>query len=569
MKITKNNLMFATLYSMTLSGFVLQNAGAQVPQNSPDINYRLTTTAEILLTSEAGAKIAPQQNLTFQQGTPSGKVIVIRPEIVKQKIIGIGTSFTESSAYVLAHLDKDKRAEVMENIYGEKGANFSLARTHIGATDFAVNGKYSYAAVANDIELKHFSIDVDQDGFSAKQHPGIKDQQFDLLPMIKQAYAIKSKQADQDLRIVASAWTAPPWMKDIDDWYIKPTAENNHQGTGGKLKPQYESTYADYIVKYLDAYQQQGVDIWALTPVNEPHGNSGQWESMHFTPKTQNNFIKNHLGPKLKASVHEDVKLLIYDQNRDGIEHWTDEILGDQDTAPYVYGTAVHWYESTFKVNEDVFDRVHEKFPEFSIIHTEGTIDDLGKDAPEGILDPIRFKESNWFNNDDFWWNDNATDWAYTATWAPNSDDHPIYTPVHRYARNIIVSLDHWLEGWIDWNIVLDKNGGPNHVGNFCGAPIMIDTKTGEVYYTPIYYVLAQFSKTIRPGDKALQVDKQLDGLDEDALHASAAINDKKLVSVQLLNTTKQPITYSLKIGSQYATVAIAANAVQTVRVQL
>lgn len=561
--------MFATLYSMTLSGFVLQNAGAQVPQNSPDINYRLTTTAEILLTSEAGAKIAPQQNLTFQQGTPSGKVIVIRPEIVKQKIIGIGTSFTESSAYVLAHLDKDKRAEVMENIYGEKGANFSLARTHIGATDFAVNGKYSYAAVANDIELKHFSIDVDQDGFSAKQHPGIKDQQFDLLPMIKQAYAIKSKQADQDLRIVASAWTAPPWMKDIDDWYIKPTAENNHQGTGGKLKPQYESTYADYIVKYLDAYQQQGVDIWALTPVNEPHGNSGQWESMHFTPKTQNNFIKNHLGPKLKASVHEDVKLLIYDQNRDGIEHWTDEILGDQDTAPYVYGTAVHWYESTFKVNEDVFDRVHEKFPEFSIIHTEGTIDDLGKDAPEGILDPIRFKESNWFNNDDFWWNDNATDWAYTATWAPNSDDHPIYTPVHRYARNIIVSLDHWLEGWIDWNIVLDKNGGPNHVGNFCGAPIMIDTKTGEVYYTPIYYVLAQFSKTIRPGDKALQVDKQLDGLDEDALHASAAINDKKLVSVQLLNTTKQPITYSLKIGSQYATVAIAANAVQTVRVQL
>jgi len=522
-----------------------------------------------LLTSEAGAKIAPQQNFAFYQGTATGKVIVVRPDLKKQKIIGIGTSFTESSAFVLAHLDKNKRAEVMENIYGEKGANFSIARTHIGATDFAVNGRYSYAERTDDVNLTSFSLDVDSDGFSAQQYEGIKDEQFDLLPMIKEAYAIKNKQEDKDLKIVASAWTAPPWMKDIEDYYINPTAANNHQGTGGELKPQYVATYADYLIKYLDAYQEQGIDIWALTPVNEPHGNSGQWESMHFTPKTQSTFIKEHLGPKLKASAHEEVKLLIYDQNRDNMEHWTDEILADQETAPYVYGTAVHWYESTNKVNEEVFDRVHEKFPNFSIIHTEGTIDDLGKSAPEGILDPVRFKEKNWFNNDDFWWNKNATDWAYTATWAPKPEDHPIYTPVHRYARNIIVSLNHWLEGWIDWNIVLDKDGGPNHVGNFCGAPIMIDTQTGEVYYTPIYHVLAQFSKTIRPGDTALQVEQHLDGLDKDALHASAAVNDAGLISVQLLNTTKEPISYSLQIGSQYAEVLIAANAVQTVRVQL
>ncbi|WP_223271633.1 glycoside hydrolase family 30 protein [Colwellia hornerae] len=538
-------------------------------KNTTDINYQLSMTQEILLTSEAGDKIAPQQNLTFQQGTATGKVIVVRPDIKKQKIVGIGTSFTESSAFVLAHLTKDKRAEVMENIYGEKGANFSIARTHIGATDFAVHGRYSYAEVKDDTNLTSFSIAVDSDGFSAQHYPGIKDEQFDLLPMIKQAYAIKNQQVDKDLKIVASAWTAPPWMKTIEDYYVKPTPENNHQGTGGELKPQYVATYADYLIKYLDAYQQEGIELWALTPVNEPHGNSGQWESMHFTPKTQRSFIKDHLGPKLKASAHKDVKLLIYDQNRDEMEHWTDEILGDKATSEYVYGTAVHWYESSNQVNEEVFDRVHEKFPEFSIIHTEGTIDDLGKDAPQGILDPVRFKESNWFKNDDFWWNENATDWAYTATWAPKPEDHPIYTPVHRYARNIIVSLDHWLEGWIDWNIVLDKQGGPNHVGNFCGAPIMIDTDTGEVYYTPIYYVLAQFSKTIRPGDTALQVNQQLDGLDKDALHASAAINDDGLVSVQLLNTTKAPINYSLQIGSQYAQVSIAANAIQTVRVKL
>jgi glucosylceramidase len=565
----KNKVIIAAVSALTLTSCVSQHFGGQVSNHSSDIDYRLNYTSQILLTSEVGHKMELQQNLPFHQGIASGRVIQVRPDIKKQKIIGIGTSFTQSSAFVLAHLDPAKRAQVMESIYGETGANFSLARTHIGATDFAVNGKYSYAEVKDDAQLTSFSIDVDQQGFSAREHPGIKDERFDLLPMIKQAYAIKNKQADKDLRIVASAWTAPPWMKDIEDWYIKPTPENNYQGTGGELKPKYTGTYADYIIKYLDAYKAQGIDIWALTPVNEPHGNSGQWESMHFTPQSQNTFIKEQLGPKLKASAHKKVKLLIYDQNRDGIEHWTDEILGDKETAAYVYGTAVHWYESTYKVYGDVFERVHEKFPEFSIIHTEGTIDDLGKDAPEGILDPVGFKESGWFNNDAFWWNENASDWAYTATWAPNPEDHPMYTPVHRYARNIIGSLNHWLEGWIDWNIVLDKNGGPNHVGNFCGAPIMIDTKSGEVYYTPIYHVLAQFSQTIRPGDTAVQVYPQLGDLAPDALHASAAVNDDNLLSVQLLNTTKQAISFALQVGDQYIDVSMTANALQTISVQM
>ena len=533
------------------------------------IDYRLSETAEILVTSEAGDKIALQQNQRFREGSSDGTVVVIRPDIVKQTITGIGSSFTESSAFVLAHLDVEQRLEVMDNVFSERGANFSLTRTPIGATDFSVKGKYSYAEVSDDKELEHFSIAPDLDGFTAAEYPGIKDESYDVLPMIKEALAIKRAQDDKNLRIIASAWTAPPWMKDIEDWYLPGAPENDYHGTGGNLKPQFVQTYADYIALYLDAYRAAGVDIWGLTPVNEPHGNSGQWESMHFTPESQNEFIKNHLGPTLRARDYGDTKLLIYDQNRDGIEDWTDVIFGDPETASFVHGVAVHWYESTYKVYEEVFDRVHEKFPEFSIIHTEGTIDDLGKDAPGGVLDPARFKESGWFDNDDFWWNANATDWAYTATWAPNNEDHPIYTPVHRYARNIIVSLNHWMEGWIDWNIVLDRNGGPNHVGNFCGAPIMIDVESGQIYYTPIYYILAQFSRTIRPGDQAVQADKQSEGLDDDALHASATVNSDGLLSVQLLNTTKRPIPYSLQIGNQNAAISIPANSLQTVRVQL
>ena len=531
---------------------------------------KLAATSEILLTSESGDKMAPQENVPFRDGTAEGVVIRIQPEIVKQTIDGIGTSFTESSAFVLAHLDPQKRREVMERIYGESGANFSLTRTHVGACDFCVDGKYSYADQKDDIKLESFTIAPDKEGFKRADHPGIADESYDLLPMIQEALAIKSGQPDRELRIIASAWTAPAWMKDIETWYIPGAPENNWQGTGGSLKPAYVPTYADYLLKYLDAYRAEGVNIWGLTPVNEPHGNNGQWESMHFTPETQNEFIKKHLGPKLKSSQYGDIKLLAYDQNRDGLEHWTDVIFGDPQTAPFVYGVAVHWYESTFKVYEDVFERVHQKFPDFAIIHTEGCIDDLGKPAPNGVTDPERYQESGWFDNDDFWWNPNATDWAYSVTWeGVKVEDHPIYTPVHRYARNIIVSLDHWMRGWVDWNIVLDQNGGPNHVGNFCGAPIMIDTESKQVYYTPIYYVLAQFSKTIRPGDKAVQTEKQLAGLGSDDLHACATVNRDNLLSVQLLNTTKVPIRYQLQIGGRYAEITIAANAVQTVRVQL
>ena len=533
-------------------------------------NDPLLSTEKILVTSESGDKLSMKENTRFRKGEAEGTVLNIDPGQPKQTIDGIGSSFTESSAYVLAHLEPLERMKVMEAIYGEEGANFSLTRTHIGACDFCVEGKYSYLDQAGDTGLESFSLNPDTEGFSSSEHPGIVDENYDLLPMIKEALHIKSKQEDKELRIVASAWTAPSWMKDIEDWYIRGSSKNNYQGTGGSLKPEYEETYADYLIKYLDTYRSEGVDIWGITPVNEPHGNNGQWESMHFTPESQNDFIRQYLGPKLKSGQNRDVKLLIYDQNRDGLEHWTDEILGDEETAAYVYGAAVHWYESTFKVFEDVFEKVHAKFPDHAILHTEGCIDDLGKPAPAGILDPEKFKEENWFNNDSFWWNPNATDWAYSATWeGVISEDHPVYTPVHRYARNIIVSIDHWLRGWIDWNIVLDQQGGPNHVGNFCGAPIMINTNTKEIYYTPVYYILAQFSKTIRPGDKAVQTTLDLDGPDNDAIHACATLNPDNLLSVQLLNTTKEDIPIGLQIKNQFAEISVGKNSLQTIQVQL
>ncbi|NNF06445.1 MAG: glycosyl hydrolase [Candidatus Eisenbacteria bacterium] len=551
-----------SIFTVALLSSTLSCAGASGPGG--------LKTSEILLTSERGDRLSPMENVTFKTGTPSGPVITVFPDRTKQTIEGIGSSFTESSAFVLAHLEPAKRKEVMEKIYGESGANFTLTRTHIGSCDFSVEGKYSYASTPGDKELKDFSIAPDLEGFDPAKYPGIKDASYDLLPMIQEALSIKNAQRDKDLKIIASAWTAPDWMKDIETWYIPGSEENNWQGDAGRLKPEYVATYADYTLKYLDAYAEAGVDLWGLTPVNEPHGNGGHWESMHFTPESQLEFVNEHLGPRLQNSQHADDRLLVFDQNRDGLEEWTDVIFGDPKSADYVFGVAVHWYASTFKVYEDTFDRVKEKFPDYAIIHTEGCIDNLGNPAGGGIEDPEGYQETGWFKNDAFWWNQTATDWAYSASWAgPGVADHPMYTPVHRYARNIIVSLDHWVAGWVDWNIVLDAQGGPNHANNFCGAPIMIDTENQDIYYTPIYDVLAQFSRTIRPGDKAVQTQQELAGLDPDALHACATINDAGLLAVQLLNTTQEAIEYNLQIADGYATITLPPNSVQTVRVQL
>jgi glucosylceramidase len=534
------------------------------------VNPGSLSSFEILCTSSSGDKLAVQENVTFVPGSASGIVLEVFPDIHKQEIDGIGSSFTEASAFVLAHLDPETRMQLMASIFGEEGANFSLCRTHIGSCDFSVEGKYSYAPTAGDKKLKSFSIAPDSQGFDPGKYPGIQDADYDLLPMILEAKRIKSGSSDPRLRIVSSAWTAPPWMKDIETWYIPGSADNNWQGTGGTLKAKYIPVYADYLLKYLDAYKDAGVDIWAITPVNEPYGVNGQWESMAFSPESQRDFIKKYLGPKLKKSPHKATKLLVYDQNRDGFEHWVNVVYADRKTSKYVYGGAVHWYESTNRVYEDVFERVHARHPEMAIIHTEGCIDDLGKDAPGGVTDPVAFKEKDWFANDSFWWSPSATDWAYSVTWqGVNADDHPIYTPVHRYARNIIVSLDHWMSGWIDWNVVLDRFGGPNHVGNYCGAPIMIDTDSQQVYYTPIYYVLSQFSRTIRPGDHAVQTSLRKENLDADALHACATLSPDGMLSVQVLNTTLEAIDYNLQIGERHARVQIKANSLQTVRIRL
>jgi len=379
------------------------------------------------------------------------------PEKKKQTITGIGGSFTDASAFLIHQMSPSQRKDILESYFGEDGANYSLTRTHMNSCDFS-RFHYSYAAIPGDNNLDHFSIE--------------QDLEF-LIPMIVSAQKISKA----GFKIIASPWTAPPWMKDNNHW------------VGGQLLPEHYATWGLFFAKYAKAYHDAGVPIWGFTVENEPHGNGNNWESMHFTPEQMTNFVQFHLGPSLEKHGLSELKVLGYDQNRDGLEAWTSVMYQSESSSKYFDGTAIHWYDSTYDYFPEALDKAHYTAPNKHLIQTEACCD---AQTPK-------------WKDDDWYWRAEATDWGYTWREPEKKYLHPKYAPVHRYARDIIGCLNHWVDGWIDWNMVLDRQGGPNWFENWCIAPVIVDPERDEVYFTPIYDVMCHFSKFIRPGSKVLE----------------------------------------------------------------
>jgi glucosylceramidase len=438
--------------------------------------------------------------------------IIVNPNQKFQTITGFGGSFTESSAYLLNQLSKKNRKKILDAYFSEEGANYSLTRTHINSCDFSLK-QYAYAMVDGDKELQNFSIDEDRN---------------DIIPMILEAKAISK----EGFKIVASPWTAPPWMKDNKKWI------------GGKLLPEYNATWALYYSKYIDAYKKEGIDIWGITVINEPHGNGNNWESMLFSPEEMTSFVQNYLGPKLEADGKSNVKILGYDQNRAGLQEWVDAMYKDNQTSKYFAGTAIHWYESTYDFFPEALQYAHKKAPNKYLIQTEACVD---SEVPH-------WRDDSWY------WSKEATDWGWD--WASEKDKHlhPKYAPVNRYATDIIGCLNNWVDGWIDWNMVLNRQGGPNWFKNWCTAPVIVDDKNDEVYFTPLYYTMAHFSKFMRPG--AVKIGCTINTND---LMVTAVKNPDESIAVAIFNPTDEEKVLEINLNNQNYTISINAKALQTV----
>jgi glucosylceramidase len=286
---------------------------------------------------------------------------------------------------------------------------------------------------------------------------------------------------------------------------------------GGSLRPEYRKAWADFMVRFVQEMDtREHIPVWALTVQNEPQAVQ-TWESCIYSAGEERDFIRDNLGPALSRAGLAGVRLCILDHNRDLMDEWTKTIYSDRAAAAFVWGTAMHWY-----VSEDfaAASRAHAAFPGKATLFTEGCNDPYE--------DKGKFSIGKW--------------------------EH-----AERYGHNMVNDFRNWVCGWIDWNIVLDQIGGPNHVGNFCDAPVIVDTEKGQVRYTPAFYYIGQFSRFVHPGASRIESHGGPKGLE-----SVAFANPGGGLVIVVLNTANAPADFALAAGGEPVACRIPARAIQT-----
>jgi len=415
--------------------------------------------------------------------------VFVNPNKSFQTLLGIGGAITDASAEVFAQLPPEKQKEFLTAYYDkDKGIGYSLSRTPIHSCDFS-SGSYTYIE-EGDKDLKTFSIEHDRTY---------------KIPLVKKAI----EAAGGSLLLYASPWSPPAFMKD-----------NNNMLKGGKLLPEYFDAWALYYAKFIKAYEDEGMPIWGITIQNEPMAVQ-RWESCIYTAQEERDFLKNHLGPTLEREGLGDKKIVVWDHNRDLINHRANTIFEDPEAAKYAWGIGFHWYE-TWAGGDPMYSNlgnIKASFPTKNLLFTEG--------CQEGF----------------------------------RTDRYQYWQHAERYGRSIINDFNNGTVGWTDWNILLNQEGGPNHVGNYCFAPIHGDTETGDLIYTPTYFYIGHFSKFIRPGAKRISTVSSRSHL----LSTSFVNEDNSMINV-IMNQSDEAIDYKLYVAEAEAiSLSIPAHAIQTI----
>jgi glucosylceramidase len=328
------------------------------------------------------------------------------------------------------------------------------------------------------------------------------DQQYKI-PLIKKSI----EAAGGKLVTYASPWSPPAYMKD-----------NNNMLKGGKLLPEYYQTWATYYTKFIKAYEAENIPVWGITIQNEPMAVQ-TWESCIYTAEEERDFLKKYLGPTMKKEGLSEKKIVVWDHNRDLLSQRANTIFDDPEASKYAWGIGFHWYEP-WSGGNPMYDNVYnvrESYPTKNLLFTEGCVD--------------KFDTSGY------------------QSW-PNAE---------KFGHSMIHDFNNGTVGWTFWNVLLDEQGGPNHVGNYCFAPIHGDTKTGKLIYTPTYYYIGHFSKFIRPNAKRISSTSS-----KSHLITTSFLNEDGKIATIVMNQSADTITYKLYIGNNAIEETILPHSIQT-----
>lgn len=469
-----------------------------------------------------GLRAAALPELTLGEdgsgGAQDSSVFISPANLTGHPLLGFGGSFTEASAVTLQKMGEAEQAEVLQACFDRKaGLGYTLGRVPIGSCDFGL-GNWTCGELAEG--------DQKLSGFSLRRYEEA------ILPMLRRAADI----AEAPLKLLASPWTPPPWMK------TKPQFNGD-----AHLRPECGQVWALHYAKFVQEMRRLGVPIWAVSVQNEPEA-AMTWEACIYTAEEERDFVRDHLGPTLEGEGLGDVKILVWDHNRDGMLERAAVAYSDPEAAKYIWGVGYHWYgdaryeswpertevpfadrqrndaqifELRARVGFDNVRRVAELRPDKHILFTEGC-QELGGRPLSALLGSWKVGE--------------------------------------RYAMNIIADLNSGCEGWIDWNLLLDETGGPNHVGNLCSAPIICDTKTNTILYQISYWYMLHFSRWIRPGAR-----RALCASSRDVLEITAWVNLDGSLSVVVMNQGGEAIDFWLKVaGSGAARTQAPARSITT-----
>lgn len=409
------------------------------------------------------------------------QLVKVYPSTAYQEILGMGGAFTEASAYTYAQMSEEKQKELITLYFGENGNNYNFCRTHIQSCDFSL-GNYAYVEDETDYRLESFCIEND------KKY---------LIPLIKAA--IKEKES---IQILASPWSPPAFMKT--------NGEMNH---GGKLKEDYRAMWADMIVRYIDEYKKEGIVISRLTIQNEPAATQ-IWDSCLFSAVEEAEFAIGYLRPALDKAGYTDVKINIWDHNKEKMLDRAEESFSIDGADKAIGGIAFHWYTG------DHFETLQEtckRFPDKELIFTEGCVE-------------------------------------YSRFAGDNQVAH-----AEMYAHDIIGNFKAGMNGFIDWNLILDEKGGPNHVGNYCDAPIMCKTQENEIDVKLSYYYIGHFSRFVKQGAKRILTSSY-----SKYLESVAFVNPDGEKVLVIMNASDEEISFTVTDGVLSGNVSLDGHAIMT-----
>ena len=335
-----------------------------------------------------------------------------------------------------------------------------------------------------DFSLGNYSAVEDENDIELSTFNLDRDKQY-IIPMIRRAKATSSR----PIKLMLSPWSPPAYMK-----------TNGMKNNGGQLKPEFRSLWAKYISRYILEYQKLGIKITSITVQNEPKAVQ-KWDSCLYSAEEEGSFVSDFLAPRLEKDSLSDIEIIIWDHNKERAYERAASTLAVGECENKVAGIGFHWYSGD---HFEVLDIIGKVYPDKKLILTEGCVE------------YSKFERDNHLKN------------------------------AQIYAHDIIGNLNAGMHAFIDWNLVLDEKGGPNHVGNFCDAPIMCDTIHNTYEKRLSHTYIGHFSKYILPEAIRIGCSRY-----SDKLEVTAFKNSNGSHVVVVLNRTQEQLGYTLRLDNK------------------